>query len=35
VPVKPGHAAAGLHGESGGRHIDVSAVVASVTHRSR
>ena len=35
VPVKPGYAAAGLHGESGGRHIDVSAVVASVTHRSR
>ena len=35
VPVKPGHAAAGLHEESGGRHIDVSAVVASVTHRSR
>ena len=34
VPVKPGHGAF-LQGESGGRHIDVSAVVASVTHRSR
>src|ERR1700686_4062328 len=34
VPVKPGHAAF-LLTESGGRHIDaVSAVVASVTHRS-
>src|SRR5450759_2591969 len=34
VPVKPGHGAF-LQGASGGSHIDVSAVVASVTHRSK
>jgi hypothetical protein len=35
VPVKPGHGRF-LLTESGGRHIDaVSAVVASVTHRSK
>ena len=33
VPVKPGHAAPGLRGESGDGHIDASAVVASVIHR--
>jgi hypothetical protein len=33
VPVKPGHAAADLRGESGDGHIDASAVVASVKAR--
>ena len=32
VPVKPGHAAF-LQGPDGAEHIDVSAVVASVTHK--
>jgi hypothetical protein len=32
VPVKPGYAAF-LQGPDGAEHIDVSAVVASVTHR--
>jgi hypothetical protein len=35
VPVKPGHTAANLLGESGRRHITASAVAASVTHGSR
>lgn len=35
VPLKPGHTAANLLGESGRRHITASAVAASVTHRSR
>jgi hypothetical protein len=35
VPVKPGHTAGGLLGESGRRHITASAVAASVTHGSR
>jgi hypothetical protein len=34
VPVKPGHGAF-LLAESGRRHISASAVVASVTHRSK
>jgi hypothetical protein len=32
VPLKPGHTAA-LRGDSGDRHINASAVVASVIHR--
>jgi hypothetical protein len=35
VPIKPGHTAANLLGESGRRHITASAVAASVTHESR
>lgn len=33
VPVKPGHAASALRGDSGDAHISASAVVASVIHR--
>ena len=35
VPVKPGHSPNFLLTPSGPGHIDVSAVVASVTHRGR
>lgn len=35
VPLKPGHAAADLLDESGRRHIDASAVVASVKARGK
>jgi hypothetical protein len=35
VPVKPGHSPNFLLPPSGPGHIDVSAVVASVTHRGR
>jgi len=33
VPVKPGHAASALRGDSDDTHISASAVVASVIHR--